>query len=375
MNDTKITIAVVCGGTGGHVYPAFSIGEAVRRHGGDVVFLISGKRAEEHESAAKTLGFKTVRVPYFEAPKLDSGLLMFPFRAFSSVRKCASVLKMSGADRLLAMGSYAGGAACAAAVVSGVPLFLHEGNSIPGKANRIFSRFAKLLMLSLPTDPGRKLSCKSREFGLPLRRELLDSADVPEKSREELREDLNLSADFFTILVFGGSQGASFFNERIPQVMRILSAKHPIQVIHLTGAGENGGIVKAYADGGIQYSFIAESEGQMQNLYHAADLVVCRAGAASTSELALFGKPALLIPYPFAADNHQRVNATTLAERNAILFVDQNSATVETLAQKLEELILSEPLRKSLSENIKRLAKPYAAEDIAAVLLGNGDEL
>ena len=361
-------LAIACGGTGGHVYPALAAGAAFRERGGRVTLLLAGQQVAQHLKLADDYGFAAVAV---SAPRLGggpAGLTLFPFRLAHGWWSARRVLQRLAPDVLLGMGSFASVPAGLAAWSLRLPLALHEGNARVGRANRLLARHARWLATSLPLEEGGwRPPCTVLDSGLPLRPALLPAAVTPVNAAGYLVEH-GLMPGVPTLLVFGGSQGARFLNERLPQALARLPDNRPrLQVLHFTGQTENGALIAEFARLGLPAA-VKSSEARMAEAYAAADLVVCRAGASTITELALFGQPAILIPLPTAAEDHQTANAQMVAARGGGRYLAQTAATPESLAAEIGCWLAQPASIQPWGEAIRSLARPQAAQTLATAL-------
>jgi len=361
-------VAIASGGTGGHFYPTLAIARELVARGALPALLVAGHHAREQIELASRQGLGASQVPAFRLPDGPVSALAFPFRTWSAVRAARRQLREMMPDLLLGMGSFAAVPACLAARLEGIPLVLHEGNAWMGRANRFTSRWAIEAALSLPLDEGCRVRCPTVRTGMPLRDPLVKAAAAPDWP-ETFAAGAGLSRDRKTLLVFGGSQGARFINETVPQAVCGLGDAHlRLQVIHLTGTDANGPIAAAYRQAGV-HAHVRRADPDIQNAYLSADLVICRAGASSLCELALFGKPAILIPLPTAAEDHQTANARVAAARGAALHMPQAQATPASLAARLQDWLAGGPSFAALATAIRQLAVPDAAAQVAELCL------
>ena len=361
-------LAIACGGTGGHVYPALAAGAAFRERGGRVTLLLAGQHVAQHLKLADDYGFAAEAVPASRLGGGPAGLALFPFRLAHGWWSARRVLQRIAPDALLGMGSFASVPAGLAAWSLRLPLALHEGNARAGRANRLLARHARWLATSLPLEEGGwRPPCPVLDSGLPLRPALLQAAVTPVSAAGYLAEH-GLTPGAPTLLVFGGSQGARFLNERLPQALARLPAGRPrVQVLHFTGQADNAALMAEFARLGIPAA-VKPSETRMAEAYAAAGLVVCRAGASTITELALFGQPAILIPLPTAAEDHQTANAQMVAARGAGRYLAQGAATPEALAAEIGRWLEQPASTQPWGEAIRGLAKPQAAQTMAAAL-------
>lgn len=366
MTDAdNIHLIIATGGTGGHFYPALAVARECRIRGHDVTLVIAGQQVLEHRQQAVADGFKSFQM---RAPKLPSNPLKgltFPFSLHSSYRCASRILTGIEADVVLGMGSFACFPLCVAAARHRIPLLLHEGNAVAGKANRLLSYWARGLANSFPLAGEKQPRCQTILTGLPVRKSLVKAARNPQE-RDSALTDYGLSTDRATLLIFGGSQGAKFINDLACRTLSgIQDAAEKIQVIHITGEANSGAIRRFYDRQGIP-AHVAAYEHDIEQCYQASDLAVCRAGASSVAELALFGLPGIFIPLPTAADQHQAWNARTVLDCNGGYIIDQTQADPE---KNLRELLSDwqknpQAWKQKHGRNIQELAQFDAAAKV-----------
>jgi UDP-N-acetylglucosamine--N-acetylmuramyl-(pentapeptide) pyrophosphoryl-undecaprenol N-acetylglucosamine transferase len=237
-----------------------------------------------------------------------------------------------------------------------------------GKANRLFASRARLIGLSLPlADESQLKGTPAQLVGMPLREALLKATQRREPEEGFLRS-LGLSEGVFTVLVFGGSQGAQRINQLICQASSLLKGL-PIQFMHLTGTEENAEIQAAYQQAGLPAS-VRKADYHIEECYLAADLVICRGGASSLCELALFGKPAIIIPLPTAADDHQTVNAKLAEKLGGAIHMPQRSATPELLASNIKMALEQPEHFREMGEKLKAaLSRANSAREMARLIM------
>lgn len=335
-------IGIASGGTGGHFYPALAAALELQRRGHPATLLVSGQNAGEHLSLAERQGVPARVVPSWKFEASPLKLALFPFRFLGTLWTARRILRELGCEAVLGMGSFAAVPACLAARSLRLPLFLHEGNCRPGRANRWLARFltVRALATSLPLEAGAAPSCPCVPTGLPLRQSIVEAAAAPPPPRDELCREFGLVPERRTLLVFGGSQGARAINQRLAETAAGLAPGSPLrerlQIIHLTGQEDNAGIVDAYRQAGLP-ACVKPRDQRIDRAYQLADLALCRSGASTVSELALFRKPAIYIPLPSAMDDHQTGNAQAAVANGGGLLLSQPEATPARLAAVLEE--------------------------------------
>lgn len=350
MIDEKKCFVVACGGTGGHIFPGLAVARVLQKRGHRVVVWLAGRNIES--VAAKRWDGEKMATG---ARQLSLKSLPYLVRAFFRCMRSFNRLKP---DALLAMGSYTSLPPVIAAQMSQIPVFLHEANSVPGKAVDFLSRFAVHIATSFK-DTGEWLQCRDVCCtGLPVRNDLAGQPrfdDVPE--------------DAFVVFVTGGSQGAHRLNQLISQAFVLLNKDFPdrIFVIHQSGAADEVTLKELYENEGIP-AMVSAFFSEMGRAYATADIVVARAGASTCFELSALGKPALLIPLPSAVRNHQHFNALALVKSGGADEGIQSELTPRSLMRYLESKMNNRSALAHMSRAVKVLAVPDAAEKVADIL-------
>ena len=323
----RLRIALACGGTGGHIFPGLATAEVLRERGHAVTLWMAGKDVET--AAVKDWLGKIVTIP---ARGLPSGLSLRLVPALWSLLRamhtCRQKMRQDPPEVLLAMGSYASIGPAWAALRNGVPLVLHEANVVPGRAIRLLSRWATGVAASFEASRYYLQNAALTVTGMPIRR------DLERASRTLPRTP---PAGAHRIMVLGGSRGAHRLNEVVVEAFSMLQARGvPLHPVHLTGPADESRVRSAYARLGIAatvYGFTTD----MAPLYAATDLAVCRSGASTCAELLAFGVPALFVPYPYAAADHQFANAKAMARLGAADYVSEEHLSAAWLADYLTE--------------------------------------
>ncbi len=359
-------LVIACGGTGGHLFPGIAVAEAWRRRDGDVLLLISEKQID----TLATEGFDHLRFERMASIAMPSLLSprMIPFAAgfLRSLSRCRKLLREFRADAVLGMGGFTSAAPLAAGKMAGKPTFIHESNAIPGRANLVNARFAESVLLGFETCAARFGGRSTEVVGTPLRPAL---ASRP--SREESIAFFGLDPNRGTIMVMGGSQGASRLNELVGESLPEIEAAG-FQVLHVTGPADHAKMQERFdrtPGSGRAVGFLRE----MQFAYGAADLAVCRSGASSLTELAYYEIPCVLVPYPFAADDHQTANAEIFSRPGAAELWKQDELAEETFAGRLIELMRRPDRLAEMRRKMAELAIPDASDrvcDVVAASLG-----
>jgi UDP-N-acetylglucosamine--N-acetylmuramyl-(pentapeptide) pyrophosphoryl-undecaprenol N-acetylglucosamine transferase len=370
-------MVVACGGTGGHFYPGLSVARTAMAKGFSVGLFLTGRAAEDQAQMARSLGVPARVLPTLRTPVGLAGKAGFALRLADSVWRHRRELRASDAKVILAMGSFNSVPTVLAAALLGLPVILHEGNARIGKANRFLSRWARHLGIAFPPVNVDALRCPWSVTGMPLRPELR----LPPPDRDMAMARLNrlhstampLRSDLPTLLVFGGSQGARTLNQALPEAVRRLAQELPgaFQVVHLAGAASMGTVGEAYGKCSVPTLVLASSD-DMTAIYAAADLVVCRAGGSTLAELALFGKGAILVPFPYATDRHQDDNAAHFTVADAALAVSDADCTPERICTELAGWLRQPDPWRQRGQRALALAHADAAERVFDLMAAAG---
>jgi UDP-N-acetylglucosamine--N-acetylmuramyl-(pentapeptide) pyrophosphoryl-undecaprenol N-acetylglucosamine transferase len=358
--ESKPFIAIACGGTGGHLFPGVAVADQLRRRGADVALLISPKEVDQQ--AVKSI--PDVEVVTLPAVGLQNRNYFSFARSFAqSFQTARKLFRRRMPQAVLAMGGFTSAPPVFAAKLAGARTFLHESNSIPGRANRLLARHVDEAFVGFPEAAGRLKAGKISVTGTPVRSQLSAGANGVAACRTQL----GLLPDRPTVLVVGGSQGASGLNQMVLAALPRLTGRN-WQWLHLTGNQDFAKVKSAYASLGLAAvvkPFLAE----MDLALGAATACVSRAGASSLAELAACRLPALLVPFPAAADNHQFFNASAFERTGAAKLLEQKSATPESVTSLLIELLENGTARANLQTALGRWDAPQAAAEIATHIL------
>ncbi|QHI70731.1 UDP-N-acetylglucosamine--N-acetylmuramyl-(pentapeptide) pyrophosphoryl-undecaprenol N-acetylglucosamine transferase [Tichowtungia aerotolerans] len=315
----KLHVAVACGGTGGHIFPGLATARALRSRGHHVTLWLSGKHVESTVLQGWKGPVVTIPSEGFQFGPMRS--VLTACRIVLAVIRCWIAMFRHRPDAVLAMGSYSSIGPCLAARLRGIPVVLHEANAIPGRAVRMLAGKAACIAICFEETRYHLKGLNLVTTGMPLR---------PEFKR---RSEPKTSAPEFRLLVMGGSGGAHAVNEMVSEAVCLLApdTQNALRVTHLTGPADESHIRRRYEEADMNADVLAFTQ-EMAALYETADLAICRAGASTCAELGIFGLPALLIPYPHAASDHQTANARALEKAGAADVVQQSEMTVEWLA-------------------------------------------
>ena len=351
-----IRLLITGGGTGGHIFPAIATAEAFCRRLPGTRVLFVGTRRKMDKSSLAHHGFATKGI-HCQGLK-GKGLLAlaqaFILLPFSFMEACWHIL-LFRPHLVVGVGGYVTGPVVAAARILGRPTLIHEQNSVPGLANRKLGRVATRICLSLPGSEIFFPAEKTVLTGNPVRQQILELAVKTSRKRGES----------LTILILGGSLGAHRLNELVVEALTLHGTLLPpsVQVIHQTGVADEEMVRKAYAQAGIQAT-VAAFFTDMAEVYGKCDVLVSRAGATTLAELAVLGKPAVLIPYPFAADDHQYKNGLYYADSGGAVVLVERELTGGKLAETLAGLAGNPGRLAEMAEAMRALGRPDAAERI-----------
>ena len=356
-------VAIACGGTGGHVFPGLATAEVLRARGMTVELWLAGKDVEESAVRGWKGPVHTVR-----AEGLPSGFspraLRAAWKLFRAALSCTAIMKRDRPDVLLAMGSYASAGPICAALWLRIPVVLHEANVLPGRTVSHFSRWAAAVAGSFEET---RFYLRRKDLvvtGMPLRGDL-ESAAL-QAPPEHLKRDL------FTVVVMGGSRGAHKLNDVVAAALvQVHRNGHPVQAIHVAGVTDEEAVRRIYADAGVSatvYGFTRD----MAAIYAAADLAICRSGAATCAELSAFAVPALLVPYPFAANDHQTLNARALEKIGAADVVPERDLSVPWLVDYIVGCMRTPGRLAKMSAAAKSRARESSAQALAELVIHAG---
>jgi len=358
------TILVMAGGTGGHVFPALAVADYLREKGWNVIWLgtkngMEAKLVPQKGYEMAWLKFSGVR---------GNGIvrwLLLPTQLLVAFAQSAAVIFKNRPDVVLGMGGYTAFPGGMMAALLAKPLVIHEQNSIAGMTNRVLACVADKVMVAFPgAFSGKKdkpLLCSKPETiwcGNPVRREIAEVAEPAQRYRGRTGS--------LRLLVVGGSLGASALNEMVPKALALMPEESRPSVVHQAGAKHLETLQENYAAAGVQAelkSFIDD----MAEQYAWCDLVICRSGALTISELAAAGVPGILVPYPHAVDDHQTQNAKFLSENGAAALVSQKELSPEALKKILTELTREKLQQMAIAA--RKLSKPDATREVADICM------
>jgi len=351
------------GGTGGHIFPAIAVAQALKGHAdvSDILFVGASGRMEMDR--VPKAGFEIIGLPVsgFQR-KLSYKNLVFPFKLLASMLKANRIVRKFKPDVVVGFGGYASGPVSKAAEWNKIPVILQEQNSYAGMTNRLLAKRAQKICVAYEGMEAFFEENKIIFTGNPVRKDISTLNEI----KEESHEYFGLVQNKKTILIFGGSLGAGSLNEAVRHNLKELNDHLDLQFIWQVGQYYHDAykdIDEAKLDNVKVLPFIE----RMDLAYAAADLVVCRAGALTISELCLAAKPAILVPSPNVAEDHQTKNAMNLADKGAAWLI-KDSEVKNDLGKKIREIFNDQKQLEKVSEKVGLLGKPDAAEEIASVV-------
>lgn len=356
-------VMIMAGGTGGHIFPGLAVAKELSKRGWEVCWLGTKDRME-----ARIVPQNGIHIRFIEVAGIrGNGFLRYlkaPFMVLKSVMQALSVIKEEKPHVVLGLGGYASGPGGIAARLSGLPLMLHEQNAVPGMTNRILSKIAQRVLVAFPeTDLAKR---KEIVVGNPLRHELLDVLDKVQQKTGNTETGVVSEQDKINVLVVGGSLGARVFNEELPKVFANVEQATHCRVVHQTGRGNHDAVVATYQR--VMPNFdveVTEFIDDIAEAYQNADLIICRAGALTVSEVAAVGRAAIFVPFPAAVDDHQTKNAGWLAAHGAAKIIQQKDMLSGELELKLNVLLSRKSSLLGMGQKAKALAITDATQKVA----------
>ncbi|WP_295812810.1 undecaprenyldiphospho-muramoylpentapeptide beta-N-acetylglucosaminyltransferase [uncultured Apibacter sp.] len=351
------------GGTGGHIFPAIAIADEIKRRLPNAEFLFIGSEDKMEMEKVPQAGYK-IEGLWISGISRSSMLanLKFPFKVFSSILKSRKIIKSFKPDAAIGTGGYASGPALYVAANTNIPTFIQEQNSFPGITNKKLANKTKGIFVAYNSMDMFFPKEKIHFTGNPVRKSLFNN----KVSQEQAKKELKLDFSKLVILSIGGSLGSRTINNFWKNNSKII-ADSDIQILWQTGKSDYSDIINnsELKHPNIQ---ITEFIKNMSLAYAAADIIISRAGAIAISELTLAGKPTILIPFPYAAEDHQTKNALQLVNYKAAKMV-KDSDVSSKLLEEIQNLISNANERELLGENILKMAKPNATEEIVSHIL------
>lgn len=352
---SRRTILIMAGGTGGHVFPALALARLLRAASHDVVWLGTQRGLEARVVPTENFPIEWLSMSGLRGKGVAT-LLLAPFKLAQSIWQALAVMRRRDPRLVVGFGGFVTGPGGVAAWLTRRPLIIHEQNAIAGYSNRVLAKFARRVLAAFPKafPPG----IDADVVGNPVRAEIV--MQPPPSERFARREGA------LRVLVVGGSLGASRLNAVVPFAVK--ASGLTLHVRHQAGERGIDAARAAYAQAGVAGD-VSPFIDDMAAAYAQADLVICRAGALTVSELAAVGVAAILVPFPAAVDDHQTFNAQFLVREGAAVLIADRDLTAERLAAELRELCAGRGKLLAMAERARLVARPRAAEELAAACL------
>jgi len=354
-------ILITGGGTGGHLFPGIAIAESLvdKDPQTRILFVSRGNDFEKRVLSEKGFALEAIDVEGIKGRGIVAKLKSL-FKLPKAILRSIVILRSFRPVLVVGMGGYSSGPVALAAWILGIKVVLHEQNLRPGITNRILSCFADRIYVSFHGTKAGLNSEKIRMVGNPVRKEILESA----RSLDEHENELDQTGDDgITIVILGGSQGAHSINMAVIEALPYLAPDRKYHFIHQTGSADQAIVKDTYAKLGIS-GVVQPFFHEMASLYQKADLLICRAGATTVAEVTSIGKSVIFVPYPFAADNHQVLNAKALVDEGAAEMITEDMLSGKKLAERIESLAGNPERINEMKKRSRRFGCPEAAEEI-----------
>ena len=355
----SLRVVIAGGGTGGHLFPGIAIAQEflARNSQNQIVFVSTGNQFEQRVLAKMDFTLERVDVEGIKGRGLWNqikSICKLPRGIYQAIR----ILRRFKPDLVVGLGSYSAGPVVLAARLLGVKIVLHEQNILPGITNRMLARFADMIFVSFEGTKGQLASTRSKFTGNPVRQVVVNGA------RQSIREDrAEAGQKPFTILIIGGSQGAHRINLTMVEAVNHLHRIDDLHIFHQTGPADEKMVQDAYGRHDVA-STVQSFFDDMAPLYQSADLIICRAGATTVAEITAIGKAAIFIPFPYAADDHQTLNAASLTKKGAAEMILEKDLTAKILAEKIEYYAIHPEALGEMARKAGESGNPNAAQDI-----------
>jgi UDP-N-acetylglucosamine--N-acetylmuramyl-(pentapeptide) pyrophosphoryl-undecaprenol N-acetylglucosamine transferase len=352
------SILIMAGGTGGHVYPALAIAEYLREQGFQPFWLGTRAGLEARVVPANSIPLSTIKISGLRGKGVLRWLLA-PINLLIALVQSLRIINERKPAVVIGLGGFVSGPGGVAAWLLRKPLFIHEQNAIPGLTNRLLTPLARTAMQGFPNAlNGRRVITT----GNPVRKDILFVSVPTERMARQANQPLRL-------LVLGGSLGAKVFNDMLPDVIRQLPEEVQVDVWHQTGVSHFAATAALYQHHKLGSEKVMPYIEDMAGAYAWADLVLCRSGALTISELCVVGVASILVPYPYAADDHQTANAKYLSESGGALLIPQPELTVSRIVELLCQFYKDRNSLLEMAICARNRALPHATEDIAAICM------
>ena len=348
-------VMIMAGGTGGHVFPALAVAEDLRARGVDVFWLGTRNSFEARVVPESGISMEWIDVQGLRGTGIKRWLVA-PFKLVLAMSQALAVLIRRRPNAVLGMGGFVAGPGGVMARVMGIPLIIHEQNAIPGMTNQWLSRIASQVLEAFPGSFGSER--KASVIGNPVRPEI---AALPTPAERMAGREYPLR-----LLVLGGSLGAQILNETVPNALATIEPNLRPVVRHQAGRDKDEAALAGYLAAGVEANvqpFVTD----MAEAYGWADLVICRSGALTVSELAAAGVAAVLVPFPYAVDDHQTHNAAFLCDQGAARLMPQSELNADSLSACLKELLSDRAQLQRMAEKARAMAQPESTQRVADI--------
>lgn len=347
-------IVIAGGGTGGHLFPGIAIAEEFLKRNAQTKVLFIGTKRGIESRLLNRLGYElqTIEIEGIKG-RGTKALVKSAFQIPKSLWQARSILKQFGPDMVIGVGGYASGPAVLAAYLMKIPTFIAEQNAIPGVTNKILGNFADRIFITY----AQTQECFPRQ-------KVVISGNPVRASFTARKAQKDVAGDYRQLLIFGGSQGAEAINKSVVDMMpQLQKMGNKIRVVHQTGLSQMEAVRKAYEQCGIQ-AVVTDFIVDMAEAYAQADLIICRAGATSLAEITVAGKAAVLIPYPWAANDHQMKNALAMSDAGAAVLIPEKELSGESLFSVIDGILRDESRLRLMEKNALKTGKGEAAATI-----------
>ncbi len=370
-SEKSLKVVLAGGGTGGHLFPGIAIAQELmaRNSQNEVVFASTGNQFEQRVLSKMNLALERITVEGIKGRGLWNQVKSICKLPKGIIQSMRIVIRFKP-NLIVGLGSYSAGPVVLAAWLLRKKIVLHEQNLLPGITNRMLARFAVRIFVSFEDTKVRFAPQKVQFTGNPVRHDILNYAGhhVAEEEREARQKP-------FTILIIGGSQGAHRINLAVIEALEYLTIKEKLAFVHQTGAADEKTVKDAYGGHHIT-SQVGSFFDHMAALYQDADLIICRAGATTVAEITALGKAVIFIPFPYAADNHQVLNAQSLSKCGAAEMILEKDLNGNILAEKIQYYASHPEAVSGMALKAREFGNPNAAKDIVdqcyQIILGNG---
>lgn len=348
-------VLIIAGGTGGHIMPALAVSQELMNHRHEVHWLGTLQGLEQQIIPATKIPLYSIQVHGIRRSGLKS-LITAPINISRAIWQSIKIINKIQPDIVIGFGGFVGGPGCLAARLLCKPLIIHEQNSVAGFTNKCLAYIADMVLQAFPSTFKERF--KPVTVGNPVRESI---CNIPEP-----RVRLSAYSGKLRLLILGGSQGAATFNEIIPKAIALMPEEQRPHILHIAGKDKADKARQNYQDAQLKAEVIEYTD-NMAETYQQADLVISRAGALTVSELAAAGMASILIPFPFAVDDHQTHNAAFLANAQAAILIPQNQLNSDSLASLLLTFTHDRNRLLSMAESAYRLRKINSAQQVIEV--------